>query len=86
MPRISRGIVLLCDQVWMAGAPLAARLSCWTASSFFVCKPVSWLFIAQGCRLSRAITPKVCSCVKCHTNGILCLTPDFSRSVSWKCK
>ncbi len=87
MPRISRGIVLLFDQVWMAGAPLAARPSCWTASSFSVCKPVSWLFMAQGCpAFPSDHSVKTAPGVQCHTNGILCLTSDLDRSLSWKCK
>jgi hypothetical protein len=61
MPRISRGIVLLCDQVWMAGAPIAARPNCGAASSFSVCKPVSWLFITQGCPAFPSDHSKDCS-------------------------
>jgi hypothetical protein len=61
MPRISRGIALLCDQVWMAGAPIAARPSCRIASSFLSETCLLAFHGPKVARLSRAITPNDCS-------------------------
>jgi hypothetical protein len=81
MPRLNRGIVLLYDQVWMAGAPIAARLSCWTSLFGSYLQNLSPGFsLPKAAQLSRAKTPKRLPI------SILCMTKDLKRSVSWKSK
>ena len=61
MPRIWRDIVLLCNQVWMVGAPIAARMNCWIPSigSYLqTCLLTLRSSLPKVSQFSRTLTPK----------------------------